>query len=144
MFFMTLFANPLFRKIAIYAAIAGGVFLMIRWYGNRQYDIGKVAGAQQEAKLIVAAKQEEWKLREAELQKRSEALTAEEKKRAAVDMELRRMRASMEESLAKIQIQNQASNQGAGTIVAAIPGDQLDASIRAKSAELGPPAKTIK
>jgi len=144
MFLLTLFANPLFRKIAIIVVCVASVGLAIRWYGNRQYAVGKQAGIVEESKRLLEAKQQEWQAKEVEIQTRIEALAKAEKSRAAVDAELRRMRASMDESLAKIQAANQAQTGAAHEIISSIPGDLLDDSIRRKSTELGPPAKTVK
>lgn len=143
MFFLTLWANPLVRKIAIYAAMVSCVLLLLRWYGNREYYKGVDQGIKTEADRLVKAKAAEWKLREDAIIIQAKQVADQGKILNAQRIELATVRTSLINTLAEIQSNSQASQGAANAIVNSIPGDLLDSAIRYKSTELGPP-KVVK
>jgi hypothetical protein len=143
MFLLTMFANPLVRKIAIIFACVLSFLLVARWYGNREYYKGVDEGVKTGAERLLKAKEAEWNAKEASISSKAQKVATE-----SMDLENRRgelahLREDLNATLAKIQITGQVSNANSGATVAAIPGDQLDDAIRRQSAKLGPP-QTIK
>lgn len=131
-FLLGLWANPVVRKIIIYAAIAAAALYALRWYGNKQFYIGKEEGRVAATVEIEKAKKAEWKAEE-------DRIAAERIKVATQQSEIMRSRQAITQTLNEIASK---ANQGKGAIsgqVFAVPDASLDAALRAVSTELGPP-----
>ena len=136
MFLLTMFANPLVRKIAIIVACVAAFLLVARWYGNREYYKGVDEGVKLEAERLLKAKEAEWKLKEDAIAQRADQVVADGKIIEGKRAEIARMRGDLDITLAEIRARGQMAASGAGTIVSAIPASDLDNALRAKSDEL--------
>ena len=141
--FLVLFANPLVRKIGIIVGCTLAFLLLARWYGNGQYSRGVDQGIKTEAERLVKAKEAEWKAKEAALVAQGAQIAEQAKVLDGKRAELTNMRVNLNNTLSRIQIAGQASQESANAIVNLLPGDMLDSAIRDLSAKLGP-AKTVK
>ena len=137
--FKFFFRNPLGQKIGLILACAIAFGLLARWYGNSQYYKGEEIGIQKGGAMMLEKKQEEWKQKDAEISSQKKDLEVQTKELEGRKAEVAKLRIDLTSTLTKIQATSQASAEAANAIVSSIPGDALDGSIRAKSAELGPP-----
>ena len=113
--------------------------LAFRWYGNWEYGKGKDAGVKEGGALMLEAKKAEWQKVEDSIATRTQELDQQDKILAGQKAELLSLRRDLNGTLIRIQASGQASREAANAIVSSIPGDALDAAIRSKSTELGPP-----
>jgi DNA anti-recombination protein RmuC len=133
---LSLLANPLVRRILLYAAIAAAVLYALRIYGNRQWAKGEAAGRQVVTREIEEQKREEWQKKEAAIAAAAESLEEERRVIRAVAEQLQKDRLSivsdLERSLA--QIRQERNRQYESTAVVA--DDRLDTALRTVSNEL--------
>jgi hypothetical protein len=126
---LALWANPLVRKIIIYAALGLGCLyagrLWLNSHDSKVYQQGKMAAAVE----LEKAKQTEWAAKEKAMADQMKVLDA-----AAQQLENDRanLTRSLNETLAAIQ---KAKMQGAGA-VATIPASELNSALRAISRQL--------
>jgi hypothetical protein len=138
-FLLSLFANPLVRKIGI---VIGGfliLFFIARWYGNNEYYKGVDEGVKIEAERLVKAKEAEWKAREDALTNESEQIAAQGKVLDGKYAEILGMRTDLNNTLSRIQLSTRPAQVAINEKVNSIPGDLLDNAIRQLSTKLGPP-----
>jgi len=114
-------------KIIIGAVAIAGIFLLIRWYGNRQWAKGETQGRQFMAMEMEKAKQKEWAAKEADIATQKASLTA-----AATQLERDRLtiNRSLNDRLRAIQ---DAARATTGVVV---PDSDLNSAIRAISGQL--------
>jgi hypothetical protein len=136
MMFMLLLANPLARKILIYAGVALAIFYALRLYSNRIWDQGFREGKTAGTVELEKAKRAEWAGKQEAITAAGASLTQEKTSLSAQAAELARARrqiqASLDDSLGLISFSAKENNAKA----ASIPGNQLDAALRALSTEL--------
>jgi hypothetical protein len=132
----SLWANPLARKLTLWAAIALAAGLALRWYGNRQWAQGEAQGRQTMAREMEKAKRAEWEARERELATAAADLDAEKHSLAAATEQIARDRATNKEilSVALERIRAERTNHYADA--AAVPDDRVWRDIRAVSGQL--------
>jgi hypothetical protein len=136
MWLMTLWANPLARKIILYAAITLGTLYALRQYGNRQWSKGEAQGRIGATQSIEKAKLVEWKAKEAAIAAGTATLDTEMRAIKAATEQLSQDRANLSRSLkaSLAQIQRERSRQYEST--AAVPDPLLWDALRAVSREL--------
>ena len=121
--FALLWANPLARKLTLYAAMAGVILLAWRWHSNKIREIEYWKGKASEAQIELKAKQAEWDKREAEITKTANtlqnAINASQRDRAAIQGNLSKGLAEIDSRLLGI----------AGT-AESIPSSDLDKTIK--------------
>lgn len=142
-FLLFFFKNPLGQKIGIVLICVILGFVALNWYGNNQFQQGKVLGVKIGDEDARKSMEATWAKREADMVLTQQKLDAD---RARVDKDAEQaalLRASLTSSLAQIRAAGQTRQESANAYVTSIPGDQLDAAIRAQSAKLGTP-QTIK
>ena len=94
-----LWANPLVRKITIYAAIALAVLYCLRLWGNKQWQKGEQQGRQHVAADLVKQKQAEWKAKEDQIARDAANLTTEKASVKAATEQLAKDRANLSRTL---------------------------------------------
>lgn len=134
--------SPLGRKIAIYSAIAIGLFFAYRWWSNRLVEQGRQEGR------LEQLKEDEKRLRE----QQAEAHAAIDSQRALLEAaiqtadstraELRKVRTDMTTNLDKALAEIRAGREGQEDVIDRIPGDELDDAIRVQLRRLATPAAT--
>jgi len=133
---LSLLANPLVRRILLYAAIAAAIVYALRMYGNAQWAKGEAKGRQVVTREIEEQKREEWKKKEAAIAAAAESVEEERRVIRAVADQLAKDRLSivsgLERSLAVIR--QERNRQYESTAV--VSDDRLDAALRTVSAEL--------
>lgn len=136
MWFLTMLSNPMARKIIGYAVVIGAIFWSIRFYGTQQWSKGEMQGRRYAAVEIEKQKRVEWAAKEAAIKSDAENLMGEKRALAAATESLRQERAQLSSSLNNaLTIVARAKERDYET-AAAVPASQLDAAIRAISAEL--------
>lgn len=135
--FLALWANPLVRKITIYAAIIAAIFYVLRLYSNRVYSEGfkqgKVAGAID----MERQKQTEWAAKEQTIAESAASLDSEKRSVEADKARLSQDRINLSRSLRDaLAATTQRREADYANVVAAVAPGDLDAGIRAISAEL--------
>ena len=135
-FFISLWANPLARKIIQYGGIALIVLLMLRWYGNRQWSKGVEEGRRDAAASISESKKAEWRAKENEIEATRLHLADLQADLKADQTDLRRERAnlskSFQETLAIIRDERISQYANASAVAA----DELNDALRLVSAGL--------
>ena len=136
-------ASPLVRKIGLYAAAGLAIFLLVRWYGNRQFYQGKEEGRQAATVEIERAKRAEWESRENAIAQEAASVAQAkfgiDEERAALGRMRRTLDASLKQSLDSIQAHSQVDNAK----VLAVPDADLVRAVRALSAELARTGSTV-
>ena len=142
MWFMALWANPLVRKITLYAAALLAIFLCLRWYGNREYYKGISTGKAAMATDIEAKVTERLKAEREQLAADRKTLDGDRIKVDAARAELARGRATLQTALTSSLERFTSTREADNATVMAIPDAGLVRAIRAVSAELaaGKPA----
>jgi len=144
MWILALWANPLARKIALYAAVSLAIFFAVRWYSNRAYYQGMEQGRQAATTEIEKAKREEWKAESDRLAAEAGKIAAS---RIAVDAEaaeVRRSRAAMQTALSSSLKLITSIREADNATVLAVPDADLVRAVRALSAELARTAPQTK
>jgi len=136
MFLLTLWANPLARKIAIYAAVGVGIFFALRWYSNRAYYQGMEQGRQAATTEIEKQKAAEWKAREDKITTAASAIKIEKAGLESERTDLNRLRSSLQNSFQQSLATIAASRENSYASVARVPDADLVRAVRALSAEL--------
>jgi uncharacterized protein HemX len=132
----SLWANPLARKLALWAALALAAGLALRWYGNRQWAQGEAHGRQTMAREIERQKRAEWEARERELAAAAADLDAEKRSLTAATEQISRDRANITRSLNDALERIRAERMDNYADAAAVPDDRVWDDIRAISREL--------
>lgn len=132
----SLWANPLARKLALWAAIALAAGLALRWYGNRQWARGEAQGRQTMAREMEKTKRAEWEARERELATAAADLDVEKRSLTAATEQIARDRANLSRSLNDALERIRAERMHNYADAAAVPDDRVWDDIRAISREL--------
>jgi hypothetical protein len=129
--------SALMVKLIILAATSGAIAYGLRLYSNCAYTKGFQAGKVAAGADILKAKQSEWKTKEAAIAVDAKAVADEKLAVKAAGNRLNQDRANISQALkdALAAIQQRKEGDYANT-VAAVPDSQLDAALRAISAEL--------
>ena len=144
MWILALWANPLARKIALYAAVSLAIFFAVRWYSNRAYYQGMEQGRRAATTEIEKAKREEWKAESDRLAAEAAAIEGTRRTVGAEMAELRRSRAAMQTALSSSLKLITSTREVDNAQVLAVPDVDLLRAVRALSAELArtaPPAR---
>ncbi len=136
MFILTLWANPLARKIIIGAAALLAVFYALRLWSNRVYSEGFKSGKTAGLAEMEAAKNAEWKAK-ADAIAADAAKTASDRKvleaeTSALADSRRQIEVTLSRSLKQVNERKEADNAK----VASVPDSDLDAALRSVSADL--------
>lgn len=134
------FLSPLGRKIAIYGAIAVGLFFAYRWWSNRLVEQGRSEGRQEQLKADEKILREEQEKAQATIDQEralvASAVAAADANRA----ELRRVRTDMTANLDKALAEIRAGREVTDDAISRIPGTELDDAIRMQLRRLATPA----
>lgn len=121
--------SQLLVKVILFAVASGGIFLCLRWYGNRQWQEGEAQGRKFMAIQMEKEKQAEWKAQQ-------DSIDAGKRALVVATEQLEKDRANIYRSLdERLRAVKTASAKVPGA-VAAIPPDQLDGALRTVSREL--------
>jgi hypothetical protein len=133
---MALWANPLVRKIALYAAITLACLYALRLYGNAQWKKGEAKGRITATEAIEKEKIKEWKAKEDALILGAKEIGIEKQAvteaRIQVNVDRANLSRTLKDALAKLQAERGRQYENA----VAIPDDKLWDAIRALSGEL--------
>jgi uncharacterized protein HemX len=132
----SLWANPLARKLALWAALALAAGLALRWYGNRQWAQGEAQGRQTMAREMERQKRKEWEARERELATAAADLDAEKHSLAAAADQIARERANLSRSLNDALERIRAERTHNYADAAAVPDSVIWRDIRVVSGQL--------
>jgi hypothetical protein len=133
---LSVWANPLARKITIYAAITAAIFLSLRWYGNRQWAKGEAQGRQYMAREIERQKKEEWAAKEKEIAAAAGNIATEKRVVDAAAEQLIRDRSNLSRSLNDAMVRIQAERIKDYANAASVPDSRVWDDLRAISREL--------
>jgi len=123
-------------KLAIYGLIALGILYGLRLYGNRQWAKGELRGRLTVTKDIERQKKAEWKAKESAIALAAQSIDAEKRSVLAATEALAQDRANLSRTLSDAQAALQRERIKAYANAANIGAADLDAAIRAISAEL--------
>jgi hypothetical protein len=135
-FLLSLWANPLARKIIIYCAITLGILYGLRLWGNKQWQKGEIQGRMAMGKDIEKQKQAEWKAKEAALALAAKNLDQDKRSVLAATEQLRQDRTNLSKTLSDAQAAIQRERNRQYEAVNTVPDLLLWDAIRAVSAEL--------
>lgn len=129
-------ANPLVRKLAIYAGIIAAILLFMRWYGNAQWKKGAEDGRKAAAAEISKQKEAEWKAKEEAIAASIASIEAEKSFLANAGERLIKDRANISRALKDGLAAVQAARNNDYENVASVPAVELDSALRAISRDL--------
>jgi hypothetical protein len=136
MWLLSLWSNPLARKIMIGLAAGLAILYALRLYSNRIYSegyrSGKIAGAAETLKT----KQAEWKAKETAIAIDAKTVADEKVAVKAAGESLSRDRANLSRTLQNSLAAIQAKKEGIDANISNISDGDLDAALRSVSAEL--------
>lgn len=136
MWLLSLWANPLTRKIIIYAGITVAIFFALRWYSNRAYYQGMQEGRTAVTTEIEKARAAEWKVKADQLAAEATKIDAARQTVDAERDELARDRSIIKDALSR-SLNEITLTQGVNNAkVDAVPATELDSALRAQSAKL--------
>lgn len=135
-FLETLWANPLARKAIISAAV-----LLAISYGFRRWLVHHDDGVRQQTRVEVTAeieqaKKAEWAAKEKAIAADAAAIQTARDNLTTEAVTLNQMRAAINGTLDRKLSEIRASREATNATAFNVPADQLDASLRAISAEL--------
>jgi hypothetical protein len=133
---LSIWANPLARKIIIYAGVIAAICYGLRLWGNRQWQKGETAGRQFVAAQLEKQKQVEWAAKEKAISAAAANITTEKQALVAAASQLAQDRATINLSLKSALAAATARKEANYATVANIRASDLDAAIRSVSAEL--------
>lgn len=126
----------------IYAILAAGVLGGISYglyrYGTAQWNKGVQAGRQAATTEMENAKKAEWDLAQRKIASAAQEVEAERTTVKAERAALNASRLAISQALSAALASAKAKQETSNAVVVAIPSDQLDATIRALSADLSP------
>ncbi len=127
---LAILSNPLFRKFAIYGAIAFGAFLLYRWHTNSIYEAGVAKGEIQGIEKLTEQKEAEWKETEEALELEWQRLKTTSQELEAQKHALNQNRITIRSDLRRgIKAIEDRLQQGEEE-VAQIPPSELNGTIR--------------
>jgi hypothetical protein len=135
-FLLSLWANPVVRKVILYGAALTAILFALRIWGNRQWAAGEAQGRRTMALEMEKTKQAEWK---AERDKLAAAAGAVARERVAVEAQasaLARTRRELQDTLSRSLNQISLTSKVNNATAIAVPDADLDAALRTLSAEL--------
>jgi hypothetical protein len=136
MWLLSLWSNPLGRKIVIGLAVALACLYALRRYSNRifgeGYQSGKIAGAAETLKT----KQAEWKAKETAIAIDAKTVADEKNAVKAAAESLSRDRANLSRALQDSRAAIQAKKENIYANISHINAGDLDAALRSVSADL--------
>jgi hypothetical protein len=131
-----LWANPLARRIIIYAAVIAAICYGMRLWANKQWAKGEAQGRQAIAQDIEKRKRAEWKAKEDAIAKDAANLITEKHAVEVAATQLSKDRSALtsglKDSLSRIQKERNKDYEK----TAVVPDDRLDTALRSISAEL--------
>lgn len=136
MWILSLWANPLARKIILYGAATLVIFWCIRLWSNRVWGEGFRQGKTAGAIEMEKAKKAEWDQERKSIEGERVSLSSARSAIGAQTADLARSRKALDASLSRIHTITKTGSNNACAAVMAVPPDLLDAAIRQKSAEL--------
>ena len=136
---MTFLLGLLTNRWIQYGLIAVAVLVAWRIWSNRIYDQGVEAGRITATKEIETAKQKEWAQKETEIKAQLQMIDDARYTLEQAKADLDRSRATLTSSLTKTLAEIKARETVVSAGVASVPADELDAALRAVSAELAAP-----
>jgi len=136
MWLLSIWSNPLARKIIIGLAAGLTILYALRLYSNRiysqGYQSGKIAGAAETLKTRQAG----WKAKEAAIAADAKAVADEKKAVKAAGESLSRDRANLSHALQESLAAIQAKKEGIYANISHINAGDLDTALRSVSREL--------
>jgi len=135
-FLLSLWANPLARKIITYAAIIAAILYGMRLWGNKQWAKGEAQGRLSVAQDIEKKIRAEWKAKEDAIARDAASIATEKRAVAAAAEQLAVTRANLSRSLNTTLAAIQQERNHDYEKVAAVPSNLLDAALRSVSGEL--------
>jgi hypothetical protein len=136
MWLLSLWSNPLARKIVIGLAAGLAILYALRLYSNRiyseGYQSGKIAGAAETLKT----KQAEWKAKETAIAVEAKTVADEKNAVKAAGESLSRDRANLSRTLQDSLAAIQAKKEGIYANISNINASDLDTALRSVSADL--------
>ncbi len=136
MFILTLWANPLTRKILIGAGISLAVFYALRLWSNRVYSEGFKSGKTAGLAEMEAAKSAEWQAKADAIAADAARTAADRRVLEAETSALADSRRQRETTLSRSLKQMNARKEADSAKVASVPDSDLDSALRAISAVL--------
>jgi hypothetical protein len=140
-FLLGLWANPLARKIIIYAGIALAVLYGLRLWGNTQWSKGEAQGRLTMGRDIERQKQAEWKAKEAQIAQVAATVDAERSVITAASEQLRQDRANLSRTLSDARSAIQRERMSGYANAASVPDNRIWDDIRAVSGKLAADAR---
>ncbi len=136
MFILTLWGNPIARRIILGAAALLAIFYALRLWSNRVYSEGFKSGKAAGLVEMETRKNPEWKAKAgaiaADVAKTAADRRAVEVEASALAESRRGIEAALSRSLTQIDKRKEAGNAK----VATVPDSDLDAALRSVSADL--------
>jgi hypothetical protein len=136
MWLLSLWSNPLARKIVIGLAAGLAILYALRLYSNRiyseGYQSGKIAGAAETLKT----RQSEWKEKETAIAVDAKTVADEKMAVKAAGESLSRDRANLSHALQESLAAIQAKKEGIYANISHINASDLDTALRSVSADL--------
>lgn len=131
-----IWANPLARKIVTYVAVTAAICYGLQLWGNKQWAKGEAHGRQIMAREIEEQKLAAWKAKEDAIARDAKNIASEKRAVEAAAAELSQSRVNLSRNLNNALASIQQERNKVYANVAAIRDPDLDAAIRAISAEL--------
>jgi hypothetical protein len=136
MWILTLWANPLARKIVIGCAVSLAIFYALRLWSNRVYSEGFKTGKAAGLSEMESQKNEEWKAKADAIATQAARTATDRKALEAESAALIDARRGYEFALARSLKESDLRKEANYAQVASVADADLDAAIRAVSAEL--------
>lgn len=136
MWILTLWANPLARKIIIGCAVSLAIFFALRLWSNRVYSEGFKSGKTAGLAEMEAQKNAEWKAKADTLAAQAAEIGAGRKALATESAALIDARRGYESALVRSLKESDLRKEANYAKVASVADADLDAALRAVSAEL--------
>ena len=118
------------------AAIVIGSFVGVRWFSNKQWAKGELAGRQNVAEQILREKEKEWTEREQQIENSKAMIEEQMRALNRVTAEVVSARLTLRDQYAALAATANAERSADERVIASVPDSELRAAIRAISREL--------